>query len=53
LPYLLAVAMLDGDMMPAQFEADRIARADVQQLLKKVSVRPDQEYTELYKAVHK
>jgi 2-methylcitrate dehydratase len=50
LPYLLAVAMLDGDMMPAQFEADRIARADVQQLLKKVSVRPDQEYTELYPA---
>jgi 2-methylcitrate dehydratase len=42
--------MLDGDMMPAQFEADRIARADVQQLLKKVSVRPDQEYTELYPA---
>ena len=35
LPYLLAVAMLDGDVMPAQFEPDRIARADVQQLLKK------------------
>ena len=50
LPYLLAVAMLDGDVMPAQFEPDRIARADVQQLLKKVSVRPDHEYTELYPA---
>src|ERR1700746_2167006 len=50
LPYLLAVAMLDGDVMPAQFEPDRIARADVQQLLKKVSVRPDREYTELYPA---
>ena len=48
LPYLLAVALLDGDVMPAQFEPDRIARADVQQLLKKVSVRPDQEYTEQY-----
>jgi 2-methylcitrate dehydratase len=48
LPYLLAVAMLDGDVMPAQFDPDRIARADVQQLLKKVSVRPDQEFTELY-----
>src|SRR5271163_999638 len=48
LPYLLAVAMLDGDVMPAQFEPDRIARADVQQLLKKVSVRPDNEYTEQY-----
>jgi 2-methylcitrate dehydratase len=50
LPYLLAVAMLDGDVMPAQFKPDRIARADVQQLLKKVSVRPDHEYTELYPA---
>jgi 2-methylcitrate dehydratase len=48
LPYLLAVALLDGDVMPGQFEPDRIARADVQQLLKKVSVRPDQEYTEQY-----
>src|SRR5580658_7462556 len=48
LPYLLAVALLDGDVMTAQFEPDRIARADVQQLLKKVSVRPDQEYTEQY-----
>jgi len=50
LPYLLAVAMLDGDVMPAQFAPDRIARDDVQQLLKKVSVRPNQEYTELYPA---
>jgi 2-methylcitrate dehydratase len=50
LPYLLAVALLDGDVMPAQFEPNRIARADVQQLLKKVSVRPDHEYTELYPA---
>src|SRR5208283_3790007 len=50
LPYLLAVAMLDGDVMPAQFEPGRIARADVQQLLKKVSVRPNHEYTEQYPA---
>jgi 2-methylcitrate dehydratase len=34
--------------MPAQFEPDRIMRADVQQLLKKVSVRPDQEFTDQY-----
>jgi 2-methylcitrate dehydratase len=50
LPYLLAVALLDGDVMPAQFAPDRIMRADVQQLLKKVSVRPDQEFTEQYPA---
>src|SRR5277367_770039 len=48
LPYLLAVALLDGDVMPAQFEPARIAKADVQQLLKKVSVRPDQEFTDQY-----
>jgi 2-methylcitrate dehydratase len=50
LPYLLAVALLDGDVMPAQFEPDRIAEADVQRLLKKVTVRPDQEFTEQYPA---
>ena len=50
LPYLLAVALLDGDVMPAQFQPERIARADVQTLLKKVSVRPNQEYTAEYPA---
>ena len=50
LPYLLAVALLDGDVMPAQFQPERIARADVQTLLKKVSVRPNQEYTAQYPA---
>jgi 2-methylcitrate dehydratase len=48
LPYLLAVALLDGDVMPAQFKPDRIVRADVQGLLKKVSVRPNHEYTDEY-----
>jgi 2-methylcitrate dehydratase len=48
LPYLLAVAMLDGDVMPAQFKPDRINKPDVQGLLKKVSVRPNSEYTDEY-----
>src|SRR6202453_5234573 len=48
LPYLLAVALLDGDGMPRQSEPDRMAKADVQQLLKKVSVRPDNEFTDQY-----
>jgi 2-methylcitrate dehydratase len=48
LPYLLAVALLDGDVMPRQFEPDRIAKADVQRLLKKVSVRADEEFTDEY-----
>jgi 2-methylcitrate dehydratase len=48
LPYLLAVALLDGDVMPAQFKPERIIKPDVQGLLKKVSVRPNQEYTRQY-----
>jgi 2-methylcitrate dehydratase len=48
LPYLLAAALLDGDVMPAQFAPDRILSSDVQTLLKKVSVRPNHEYTDQY-----
>jgi 2-methylcitrate dehydratase len=48
LPYLLAVALLDRDVMPAQFNPERIIKPDVQALLKKVSVRPNHEFTELY-----
>lgn len=48
LPYLLAVAILDGDVTPAQFTPERIVRTDVQTLLKKVSVRPNHEYSEEY-----
>jgi 2-methylcitrate dehydratase len=40
LPYLVAVALLDGEVMPAQFSPDRIRRPDVQTLLQKVHVRP-------------
>jgi 2-methylcitrate dehydratase len=50
LPYLLAATLLDGDVMPAQFKPDRITRADVQQLLKRVCVRPNHEYTDQYPA---
>src|ERR1700720_1068548 len=48
LKYLLAVALLDGDVMPAQFKPERIICSDVQTLLKKVQVRPNHEFTELY-----
>jgi 2-methylcitrate dehydratase len=40
LPYLVAVALLDGDVMPAQYAADRIARTDAQALLRRVAIRP-------------
>ncbi|HEY7779620.1 MAG TPA: MmgE/PrpD family protein, partial [Ktedonobacterales bacterium] len=41
LPYLLAVDLLDGEVGPAQFAPERIVRADVQALLRRVTVRPD------------
>jgi 2-methylcitrate dehydratase len=41
-------APLDGDVMPAQFKPEHIIKSDVQGLLKKVSVRPNHEYTDVY-----
>ena len=40
LPYLLAVALLDGEVTPAQFAPERIGQDDVQRLLRRVSVKP-------------
>ncbi|HET6361648.1 MAG TPA: MmgE/PrpD family protein [Gemmatimonadota bacterium] len=40
LHYMVAVALLDGQVLPAQYESDRIQRGDVQSLLRKVTVRP-------------
>jgi 2-methylcitrate dehydratase len=41
LPYMVAVALLDGDVSPAQYLPERITRPDVQGLLRKVTIRPD------------
>src|SRR5271156_119697 len=48
LRYLLAVALLDGNVMPAQFTDDRVTSPDVQSLLTKVSARPNASYTAQY-----
>lgn len=45
LPYLIAVALLDGEVMPDQYAGHRIAREDVQTLMRKVTVRPDAGYS--------
>ncbi|HEU5369980.1 MAG TPA: MmgE/PrpD family protein [Ktedonobacterales bacterium] len=42
LPYMVAVALLDGDVSPAQYLPERITRADVQRLLRQVSIQPDE-----------
>jgi len=48
LPYLLAVALLDGQVMPAQFFPDRIHREDVQSLLRRIRVRPAPDLSERF-----
>jgi 2-methylcitrate dehydratase len=45
LPYLIAVALLDGQVTPAQYEPERIVREDVQSLLRKVLIRPSPEFS--------
>ena len=52
LPYLVAVALLDGQVLPPQYAADRIVRADVQGLLRRVDVRPAADLSARFPAEH-
>jgi 2-methylcitrate dehydratase len=52
LPYLLAVALLDGQVMPEQFTPERIVRSDVQELLQRVEVRPAADLSARFPAEH-
>ncbi len=45
LPYLVAVAVLDGQVMPEQYRPVRIRSQDVQALLRKVIIRPSGKYS--------
>jgi len=45
LNYMVAVALVDGQVLPAQYEPDRILRDDVQSLLRKVTIRPRAEFS--------
>jgi len=45
LPYLVAVAILDGQVMPEQYDPNRILSQDVQSLLKKVRIQPSADYS--------
>lgn len=45
LPYMVAVALLDGQLRPEQYHPARIVREDVQSLLRRVRVRPSLEYS--------
>jgi 2-methylcitrate dehydratase len=48
LKYLLAVALIDGQVGPEQLQTDRIRRPDVQDLLTRIRVRPDAALTTRY-----
>jgi 2-methylcitrate dehydratase len=52
LPYLLAVALLDGQVLPEQFAPERIVRPDVQELLRRVEVRPADDLSARFPAEH-
>ena len=52
LPYLLAVALLDGQVLPEQYAPERIVAADVQSLLRRVEVRPAADLTARFPGQH-
>ncbi len=52
LPYLLAVALLDGQVLPEQYLPERIVAEDVQQLLRRVDVRPDPDLSRRFPEEH-
>jgi len=50
LPYMLAAALIDGDLTADSYAPDRIAREDVQSLLRTVEVEEDPALTERFEA---
>lgn len=48
LQYMTAVALLDDQVLPAQYEQTRIESGDVQALLRKVEVREKPEYSDRF-----
>lgn len=52
LPYMLAAAAIDREMSPRQYEPERILRDDVQGLLHRVTIRPDDSLTARFPREH-
>jgi 2-methylcitrate dehydratase len=52
LQYMIAVALIDGQVLPEQYAAERIRRDDVQSLLRKVVVTPDEELSGRFPQEH-
>ena len=52
LQYMVSVAALDGQVMPEQYEPERILSDDVQSLLRRVKVVPDPAFTRRFPDEH-
>ncbi|MFT4437139.1 MmgE/PrpD family protein [Caballeronia sp. 15715] len=50
MPYCIAIALLDGELTAAQFEPECLQRADVRDLLKRITVDEAPELTAMYPA---
>lgn len=48
LPYMVAVAVLDHQVMPEQYRPERIIEEDVQRLLRKVRIEPSRSYSQIF-----
>ncbi|MGE0821217.1 MAG: MmgE/PrpD family protein [Candidatus Binatia bacterium] len=48
LPYMAAVALLDDQVMPEQYRKERTQRRDVQDLLRKIRVQPNTDFTKRF-----
>src|SRR5690625_1041519 len=48
LPYMMAAMILDGNVLPAQYEPERIQSEDIQTLLQKVEVKEKKEYSDRF-----
>lgn len=48
LQYMVAVALLDDQVLPEQYLPERIERQDVQALLRRITVRPRRDYSDRF-----
>jgi len=48
LPYIVAVALIDGNVTEAQFTKERIADKAIHELAKKIKVKPDEDLDAVY-----
>lgn len=48
LPYMMAAAILDGNVLPAQYKQERIVKDDIQNLLQKIEVKENPAYSDRF-----